>query len=230
MIEKLFDTPLNKSIDDLILSINEFKQNYTGYLPPENERQFLSNFKDYLIELDLHDKDFAKKVVKEGIRMATAMKKSVDDNFGSIETLRFFSDMTIKDSKKIYANEIFETAIITKDPERFSHDPGTELQVNKKARRHWYEHVQLNKHQIAKLYITRSNKKFSKDLVLFKYHRERKKKIGVELAFANTINWIKTSGKTIDQIYDEIGIQVNDKDSFNKEYNRWLKRLGTELS
>ncbi len=189
-----------------------------------------------MIELERISKDTAIIFIDHGIKFAKALYDSVENEESAAMVFSLYSKANNQIQVDEIESSVIKHAILTKDPSRFGHDPGVDSTFNKNARKNWYEFVQLNKHQIAKLYVTRSQRKFSKDEVMYKYHLERekkegvKKKLGVEKAHHNTLEWLKSYGKSIDQVYEEIGIQVHDKDSFNKEYNRWKNRLGTELS
>jgi hypothetical protein len=229
-MDKSIKNPFNECVDDLHKAIDEYKRIHLGYISPEYKRQFVGNFKSYLKALDKIDMETALKYVDLGIKFS----KAFCDSFGKQESTSILFSLEREVYKELNISDIEETdiqtAIDTKEPDKFFHNPGVDANHTKNAQRGWYEFVQLNKHQIAKLYVTRSQRKFSKDEVMNKYHLEREKKLGLEKAHQNTIEWLKSYGKSIDQVYEEIGIQVHDKDSFNKEYNRWKKKLGTELS
>lgn len=235
-MDKLFNAPLKASIEDLQKAIVEYKKTFPGYITPEYERLYLNNFKAYLTELERNSKETALIFIDHGIKFAKALNDSVENEESAALVFSLYSKAKNQIQVDEVESSVIRHAILTKDPSRFGHDPGVDSTFNKNARKNWYEFVQLNKHQIAKMYVTRSQRNFSKDEVMYKYHLERekkegkKKKLGVEKAHHNTLEWLKSYGKSIDQVYEEIGIQVHDKDSFNKEYTRWKKRLGTELS
>jgi len=230
MDKQIFNTPYNTAIKNLEASISKFKSDYSGYITPEYERQFLNNFKAYLTELERNSKETAIIFIDHGIKFAKALNDSLENEESALLVFSLYSKANNQIQVDEIESSVIRQAILTKDPIRFGHDPGVDSSINKNARRNWYEFVQLNKHQIAKLYVTRSQRKFSKDEVMYKYHLERVKNLGVEKAHQNSLKWLMSYGKSKEQVYDEIGIQIHDKDSFNKEYNRWKKQLGTELS
>ena len=226
----LFNQPFQSSVEDLRKSINEFKNLYPGYITQEYERAYLKNFQNYLRSLDQLSQDVAVEVAECGIQFANYLIENVKSGEMGSSLLFTFSKYDDRFPDEIISNKVLRVALNAKDPPRFLNDPATPVEINKKIRKHWYEFVQMNKHQLAKNYVLRDFRKFTKDEVLYKYHLEREKGVGVEKALQNTLDWLKSYGKINGKIYEEIGIQINDKDSFNKEYNRWKKKLGTELS
>lgn len=228
------------SLAGIIRSLNKelevFKSSFPGYISPEYERQFLNNYKRYLLELDKLEKEIAISVTKEGIRFADAEIRSFDDDSAIIELLELPFRNIHKPPAEITENKTIRNAVRTKPPERFGHNPGTDAIITKKAEKHWHIHVQLNKHQLAELYVKRTERAFTEVDIMKKYHQirvansnhnsdeKRRSKINVEEANQVLIEWLKSYGIEKEDVYKDLGLSLEDPNVFNRRYNRWLKK------
>lgn len=222
---QLQDTPKEKSIKELIDSINEFKADYPTIVEPEYINGFVVAFENYLDSLDLLNQETALEVIDLGKSFAKALAGSKENHeVGTIFLNSHVLLPEIIDTKSEFGRRI-KILVTTKEPRRFTDNPNQEASYTNRAKATWALNVQLNAHLIASRYIKRESITFTKDVVMNRYHMDRENKIPRETAHNNVINWIKSYNKPLHKIPNEIGLQIHDLETFDKAYNRWKAKL-----
>jgi len=223
----MIESPKENALNKLKNAINDYKVSHPTIVEPEYINQFLNAFKNYLESLDQLNLEVAIEIIKIGKANAKATLDSIENQ--DVASILFYSHFllpTVIDTKSEIGKKI-SVFVSPREPERFSNNPYQDSNLTKRRRKTWLKNVQLYSHIIAKKYIKRSERIFTKDEVMNRYHLDREKEIGVNASHKNLIEWIESYDKKLHEVVTEINIQIHDSETFNKAYTRWLKKFGT---
>lgn len=217
-------SPYINAINELKVSIQDYKKDFPTTVEPEYINQFLNAFNSYLKSLDLLNLEVAIEIIKIGKANAKATLDSIENQ--DVASILFYSHFllpTVIDTKSEIGKKI-SVFVSPREPERFSNNPYQDSNVTKISRKTWHTNVHLNSHLIAERYIKRRGRIFTKDEVLSKYGELFDSGMKRQNAFESMFEWVESYEVSKDALYGQIGIQLQDLESFHREYKRWLSR------